>query len=202
MSPGAVTDVVGTLFSVEVVGGASRVAVAHGRVQVSAAAEGSSGGQPRAAREIAAGQSWLTTLPEPDGLEPALAEALADHERTPPPRGASVPLSVTEAPAGAGVWVGRRRIASAPAWVLVEPHAAVRLSALAPAAASPPVPAPSPAPVDGADARAVVKAVPAGVGAGGARDDTGRSTPAAHTTRRRADRAAAAGCRLRRARGG
>jgi TolA-binding protein len=56
-----------------------------------------------------------------------------------------VPLFVTEAPAGAGVWVGRRRIASAPAWVLVEPHAAVRLSALAPAAA-PPVPAPSPSP--------------------------------------------------------
>ena len=145
VSPGAVTDVVGTLFSVEVVGGASRVAVAHGRVQVSAAAEGSSGGQPRAAREIAAGQSWLTALPEPDALEPALAEALADHERTPPPRGASVPLSVTDAPAGAGVWVGRRRIATAPAWVLVEPHAAVRLSALAPAAA-PPVPAPSPPP--------------------------------------------------------
>ena len=44
VSPGAVTDVVGTLFSVEVVGGASRVAVAHGRVQVSAAAEA-----PRAA---------------------------------------------------------------------------------------------------------------------------------------------------------
>ena len=145
VSPGAVTDVVGTLFSVEVVGGASRVAVAHGRVQVSAAAEGSSGGQLRAAREIAAGQGWLTALPEPDALEPALAQALADHERTPPPRGASVPLSVTDAPAGAGVWVGRRRIASAPAWVLVEPHAAVRLSALAPAAA-PPVPAPSPPP--------------------------------------------------------
>ena len=147
VSPGAVTDVVGTLFSVEVVGGASRVAVAHGRVQVSAAAEGSSGGQLRAAREIAAGQGWLTALPEPDALEPALAEALADHERTPPPRGASVPLSVTDAPAGAGVWVGRRRIASAPAWVLVEPHAAVRLSALAPAAALPvPVPAPPPPP--------------------------------------------------------
>jgi ferric-dicitrate binding protein FerR (iron transport regulator) len=145
VSPGAVTDVVGTLFSVEVVGGASRVAVAHGRVQVSAAAEGSSGGQLRAAREIAAGQGWLTALPEPDALEPALAGALADHERTPPPRGASVPLSVTDAPSGAGVWVGKRRIASAPAWVLVEPHAAVRLSALAPAAARP-VPASSPPP--------------------------------------------------------
>ena len=152
VSPGAVTDVVGTLFSVEVVGDASRVAVAHGRVQVSAA-PGSSGAPPRAPREIAAGQSWLTTLPEPDGLEPALAEALADHERTPPPRGATVPLSVTEAPAGAGVWVGKRRIASAPAWVLVEPHAAVRLSAPARAAASPADPSPpSPtfAPVDGA----------------------------------------------------
>ena len=145
VSPGAITDVVGTLFSVEVVGGASRVAVAHGRVQVSAAAEGASGSRVRAAREIAAGQGWLTALPEPDALEPALAEALADHERTPPPRGASVPLSVTDAPAGAGVWVGRRRIASAPAWVLVEPHAAVRLSALAPVAARP-VPAPSPPP--------------------------------------------------------
>ena len=142
VSPGAVTDVVGTLFSVEVVDGASRVAVAHGRVRVSAAA---SGAQPRAEREVAAGQSWLTALPEADALAPALAEALADHEQTPPPRGASVPLSVTEAPAGSGVWVGKRRIASAPAWVLVEPHAAIRLSALAPGAA-PPAPAPAPSP--------------------------------------------------------
>ena len=37
VSPGAITDVVGTLFSVEVVGGASRIAVAHGRVRVGAA---------------------------------------------------------------------------------------------------------------------------------------------------------------------
>ena len=145
VSPGAVTDVVGTLFSVEVVGDASRVAVAHGRVQVSAA-PGSSGAPPRAPREIAAGQSWLTTLPEPDGLGPALADALADHERTPPPRGATVALSITEAPAGAGVWVGQRRIASAPAWVLVEPRAAVRLSAPARAAVSPPDPSYPPYP--------------------------------------------------------
>ena len=69
----------------------------------------SSGAQPRAPREIGAGQRWLTTLAEPDELEPALATALADHERTPPPRGATVPLSITEAPAGAGVWVGKRR---------------------------------------------------------------------------------------------
>src|SRR5439155_6736323 len=92
VSPGAVTDVVGTLFSVEVIGGASRVAVAHGRVQVSAA-PGSSGAQPGERREITAGQSWLTTRAAPDGLAPALAAALADHERTPPPRGATVPLS-------------------------------------------------------------------------------------------------------------
>ncbi len=134
VSPGAITDVVGTLFSVEVVGRGSRVAVAHGRVQVGAAGD-ASGGQPREPREITAGQSWLTAQPEPDDLEPALAEALADHERTPPPRGASMPLSVTDAPSGAGVWIGRRRIASAPAWVLVEPQAAVRLSTAAPAAA-------------------------------------------------------------------
>ena len=178
VSPGAVTDVVGTLFSVEVVGDASRVAVAHGRVQVSAAPD-SSGAPPRAPREIAAGQSWLTTLPEPDGLEPALAEALADHERTPPPRGTTVALSITEAPAGAGVWVGKRRIASAPAWVLVEPRAAVRLSAPARAAASPLDPShvlrlSTFAPVDGA--------VAAGVRAGGARNDAGPAAPAAHTT--------------------
>jgi len=148
VSPGAVTDVVGTLFSVEVVGGASRVAVAHGRVQVGAV-PGSAGAPLPAPREIAAGESWLTAMPEPDRLEPALSEALAEHEQTPPPHGATVPLSVTEAPAGAGVWVGRRRIASAPAWVLVEPHAAVRLSALAPAArptrsVAPPAEAPPP----------------------------------------------------------
>jgi hypothetical protein len=144
VSPGAVTEVVGTLFSVEVVGDASRVAVAHGRVQVSAV-PGSGGARPVAAREIATGQSWLTTLPEPEALEPTLADALADHERTPPPRGPTMPLSVTEAPAGAGVWVGKRRIASAPAWVLVEPHAAVRLSGAAPArAAAPPAIPPAP----------------------------------------------------------
>ena len=143
VSPGAVTDVVGTLFSIEVVGAASRVAVAHGRVEVTAA--GSPGAPPSAVHEVAAGESWLTTLPELGGLEPALAEALADHERTPPPRGATVPLSVTEAPAGAGVWVGKRRIASAPAWMLVEPQAAVRLSATA-RPATPSVVDPSPPP--------------------------------------------------------
>ena len=143
VSPGAITDVVGTLFSVEVVGGASRVAVAHGRVRVSPA-PGMSGDPARAPREIAAGQSWLTTLPEPDEIEPALAEALSEHERTPPPRGATVPLSVVEAPAGAGVWVGKRRIASAPAWMLVESHVAVRLSAPARAAAPPADPFPPP----------------------------------------------------------
>ena len=143
VSPGAVTDVVGTLFSIEVVGGASRVAVAHGRVRVGGV-PGSSGAPPIAPREIAAGQSWLTTLQEPDELETALAEALADHERTPPPRGATVPLSITEAPAGAGVWVGKRRLALAPAWVLVEPHAAVRLSPAGRAAAPPADPSPPP----------------------------------------------------------
>ena len=142
VSPGAITDVVGTLFSVEVVGGASRVAVAHGRVQVSAAPGGA---PPRGPREIATGESWLTTLPGPEELEPALAEALAAHERTPPPRGITVPLSVTESPAGTGVWVGKHRVATAPAWVLVEPRAAVRLSAPARPAASPPeLPPPPP----------------------------------------------------------
>lgn len=143
VSPGAITKVVGTLFSVEVVGGASRVAVAHGRVQV-IAAPGSSNGPPPEPRQIAAGESWLTTLPEPDGLDPALAEALANHERTPPPRGLAVPLSVTESPAGTGVWVGKRRIATAPAWVLVEPRVTVRLSAPARPPASPPELTPPP----------------------------------------------------------
>ena len=205
VSPGAVTDVVGTLFSVEVVGGASRVAVAHGRVRVSAA-PGSSGGQPRAAREIAAGQSWLTALPEPDALEPALAEALADHERTPPPRGASVPLSVTEAPAGAGVWVGRRRIASAPAWVLVEPHAArpaVGAGTGCSAAGAVPL---RPRRRSRRRSRSTVRAVrrsrprrsatvrePAGAAARATTRPVHAALPT--RTRRRADRAAAAGCR-------
>jgi TolA-binding protein len=119
------------------------VAVAHGRVQVLAPV--AAGAPPRAAREVTAGESWLTTSPSADELEPALTAALADHERTSPPRGATVPLSITEAPAGAGVWVGKRRIASAPAWMLVEPQAAVRLSAPTRAAAPPvdPVPPPS-----------------------------------------------------------
>ena len=136
VSPGAVTDVVGHAL-LRRGGGRREPRGGRARTRAGGTAPGSSGAPPRAVRDVAAGESWLTTLPEPDALEPALAEALADHERTPPPRGATVPLSVTEAPAGAGVWVGKRRIASAPAWVLVESHAAVRLSAPARPAAPP-----------------------------------------------------------------
>jgi TolA-binding protein len=128
VSPGAVTEVVGTLFAVEVVGGASRIAVAHGRVAVSAAPPAADAQGRAPPREITGGESWLTAQPEKSGLPPALAEALGDHERTPPPRGDAVALSVTEAPPGADVWVGKQRIASAPAWVRVEARAAVRLS--------------------------------------------------------------------------
>jgi TolA-binding protein len=155
VSPGAVTEVVGTLFAVEVVGRASRVTVAHGRVAVSAA-PAAAGGQDRASpREVAGGQSWLTVQRQNDELEPALAEALAEHERTPSPRGAAVELSVGNALPGADVWVGGQRIASAPAWVRVETQAAVRVSAPAAARAraatmsvpDPPPPSESPPPV-------------------------------------------------------
>ena len=151
VSPGAVTEVVGTLFAVEVVGRASRVAVAHGRVAVNATSIGATAQDRASPREVGGGQSWLTERPQKDGLDPELAEALSEHERTPPPRGAAVELSVTNSLPGANVWVGDRRIASAPAWVRVEVQAAVRVSARPRGATAsisePPPPSESPSPV-------------------------------------------------------
>ena len=199
VSPGAVTDVVGTLFSVEVVGDASRVAVAHGRVQVSAA-PGSSGAPPRAPREIAAGQSWLTTLPEPDGLEPALAEALADHERTPPPRGATVPLSVTEAPAG-GRGLGREAANRVRAGVGAR-RAARRRPAVGASTGCGAAGGSIPAAVDGAGAGAVDGADRGRVRAAGARDDAGRPRPLLTPSNAEPTEPPAARSRVRPARGG
>ena len=151
VSPGAITEVVGTLFAVEVVGRASRVAVAHGRVAVNAAPMGVAAQDQASPREVGGGQSWLTERPQEDGIDPALAEALSEHERTPPPRGAAVELSVTNALPGANVWVGNRRIASAPAWVRVEAQAAVSVSArprgATASSSEPPPPSESPPPV-------------------------------------------------------
>ena len=95
VSPGAVTDVVGTLFSVEVVDGASRVAVAHGRVRVGAAPD-SSGAQPRGPREITAGQ---TLADDAGGAGRARARA---------GRGAGGPRADTAAARGDGAPVHHR----------------------------------------------------------------------------------------------
>jgi len=156
VSPGAVTHVVGTLFAVEANRDASRIAVAHGRVAVSSASNTAETQGRAPPREIAGGQSWSTSDNQAGGLDPALGEALAEHEQTPPPRGAAVAVAVTEAPPGEGVWVGDHWIASAPAWVRVEARASVRLLArprAAPAVApspspleSPPLPKPEPPP--------------------------------------------------------
>jgi hypothetical protein len=125
--------VVGTLFAVEAEGGASRVSVAHGRVRVSAPSLSPLPSRGDRAheylREIASGQSWLTTQPDPGALAPSLEEALTDHARIAAPTGTAVPLAVAGAPIAADVWIDDRRVASAPAWMRVDARAMVRLSA-------------------------------------------------------------------------
>jgi TolA-binding protein len=71
-SPGAITEVVGTLFSVEVRGTQSRISVAHGRVVVQP-----SEGAPRA---LSAGESWTSGTPAIEHLPAATAALLADHD--------------------------------------------------------------------------------------------------------------------------
>jgi TolA-binding protein len=71
-SPGVVTEVVGTLFSVEVRGDESRVSVARGRVVV----------QPidGAPRVVSAGQSWTSGTVSMRAVPAMTAAALADHD--------------------------------------------------------------------------------------------------------------------------
>lgn len=93
-SPGAVTEVVGTLFSVEVRGQQSRVSVAHGRVVVQPP-----DGPPRV---VSSGQSWTTGTPTVRALPPGTAALLADHGAAIAVREAP-PRSSTSAPAIAAV---------------------------------------------------------------------------------------------------
>jgi hypothetical protein len=87
-SPGAVTEVVGTLFSVEVRGQQSRVSVAHGRVVVQP-----SDGPPRV---VSAGQSWISGTPHVEDVPAQTAALLAEHDAAiRPPAPAPAPSTVT-----------------------------------------------------------------------------------------------------------
>jgi TolA-binding protein len=72
-SPDGVTEVIGTLFSVDVDGGHSRIAVARGRVSV----EGTGG----SAQVLGAGQAWDIGKPAPQALPAPALELLEAHER-------------------------------------------------------------------------------------------------------------------------
>jgi TolA-binding protein len=71
-APDGVTEVIGTLFCVEVQGGSSRVSVAHGRVSVQPARG--------AARLLSDGQAWMTGAPAPGPVSAAVWRLLRDHE--------------------------------------------------------------------------------------------------------------------------
>ena len=75
-SPGAVTTVVGTLFSVEALDEGTRVAVARGRVRTEAVGT---------MHTIVAGTAWSATAGALDPIPADVAEALADHDASPPP---------------------------------------------------------------------------------------------------------------------
>ncbi|HET6281814.1 MAG TPA: FecR domain-containing protein [Polyangia bacterium] len=71
-SPGAVTEVVGTLFAVEVQGQQSRVSVAHGRVVVQP-----NEGPPRI---LSSGQAWSSGTPAIARVSSQTAAFLTDHD--------------------------------------------------------------------------------------------------------------------------
>lgn len=73
-SPGAVTEIVGTLFAVEVHEGQSRVSVSRGEVQVQ------SGGMTTA---VGARQSWSTARSSLGSTPPSVVALFAKHERQP-----------------------------------------------------------------------------------------------------------------------
>jgi hypothetical protein len=75
-SPGAVTTVVGTLFSVEALNKATRVAVARGRVLTEAAG---------AVHTIVAGAAWSAGEGTVAPMSRDVAVALAEHDESPPP---------------------------------------------------------------------------------------------------------------------
>ena len=130
-APGTVTDVVGTLFSVETDGDESRVSVARGRVTVATAGA--------SARVVTAGQALSTAAPEPRPLMDGVRLLLDEHAREapvsrPPPRPRSTRSALVAAPPGADR-------TSAPPTIPGIPTAP-------PAAVTPPVPdSPIPPPV-------------------------------------------------------
>jgi ferric-dicitrate binding protein FerR (iron transport regulator) len=75
-SPGALTTVVGTLFAVEAVADTTRVSVARGRVRTEAAGVD---------HTIVAGAAWSATDGAVDRMPADVAQALADHDASPPP---------------------------------------------------------------------------------------------------------------------
>lgn len=75
-SPGAVTTVVGTLFSVDAAGGETRVAVSRGRIHTETRTD---------ARDLPTGTAWLATGGDVTPIPRDVAQAFAEHELSVPP---------------------------------------------------------------------------------------------------------------------
>lgn len=73
-SPGAVTEIVGTLFAVEVHEGQSRVSVSRGEVRVDSAGK---------IAAVSASQSWSTARSSLGSTPPSVVALFAKHERLP-----------------------------------------------------------------------------------------------------------------------
>ncbi|MEA2701149.1 MAG: hypothetical protein QOI66_5420 [Myxococcales bacterium] len=145
-SPGAVTEVVGTLFAVEVRGQQSRVSVAQGRVVVQP-----SEGPPRV---VSAGQSWTSGTASVQNLPAATAALLADHEAAdrssaapPVPAAATVfaapaaPAAATPAPPVLTPPTERPPVPTSTVVAIAQPRPS---AALVPPGVSPPSPPPPP----------------------------------------------------------
>jgi hypothetical protein len=92
VSPDGVTNVVGTLFSVAVKNGRSRVAVARGRVVVAATDTNSAG----AAQVLTSGQSWEIGARTAGHVNNETRHLLEDHERVGRPDDNTTPQQADE----------------------------------------------------------------------------------------------------------
>jgi hypothetical protein len=103
-SPGARTEIVGTLFSVRVLGSQSEVSVVHGKVRVQA-------GEQQI--EVGAGQAWRAGLPAPTRISDSAAAELEQHAKSLRPAKGARGIVVAE-PANEASRASRGTPASAP----------------------------------------------------------------------------------------
>jgi len=159
-APGAVIEIVGTLFAVEAHDGGSCTSVAHGRVRVTTSAR---------TVYVGAGERYCTTgTVEPQPIEGAVKSALEQHGAVITAQVVPAPAQVVPAPTqvvpaqfvpsarattNAPVDVARKPVVVAPPKPVVvaprepvAPRASVVASAVAPPAVAPPAAAPQPTP--------------------------------------------------------